>query len=63
MNAKKTNMEFDTLPHAAEFCLQTPLYKKYRFDNTKENPFFSLEHFDGTLDMHCLGLNDVSSGT
>lgn len=45
--------EFDTLPSPEAFCLRTPLYQVYRFDNEKENPFFSLEHFDGTLDMHC----------
>lgn len=54
MTTQKTNIvKFDELPSPEEFCLQTPLYKVYRFNNEKENPFFSLEHFDGTLDMHC----------
>lgn len=53
MAQKSPNSEVDELPSATEFCLQTPLYHTYRFDNSKENPFFSLEHYEGTLDMHC----------
>ena len=43
----------DVLPSPPDFCLTTPLYQAFRFNNEEENPFFSLEHFDGTLDMHC----------
>ena len=50
---KKTTVEFDSVPSPADFCLRTPLYHVYRFDNETENPFFSLEHYEGTLDMHC----------
>lgn len=54
MATKKTSAEeFDTLPSAKDFCLTVPLYQKFRFDNTKENPFFGLEHFDGAIDLHC----------
>ena len=44
---------FDPMPSAEEFCLRVPLYHTYRFDNENENSFFSLEHYDGSLDMHC----------
>ena len=54
MATQKTNTaEFDALPSPEEFCLRTPLYHTYLFDNEKENPFFSLEHYEDTLDMHC----------
>ena len=43
----------DALPSPQDFCLATPLYQAFKFNNEQENPFFSLEHFDGTLDMHC----------
>ena len=43
----------DTLPSPQDFCLSVPLYQAFRFDNTKSNPFFSLEHFKGPLDLYC----------
>ena len=30
-----------------------PLYEQFEYDNEKENPFFALEQFEGTLDFHC----------
>lgn len=54
MTTKKAPAEeFDTLPSAKDFCLTVPLYQQYRFDNSKENPFFGLEHFNETIDLHC----------
>lgn len=52
-NDKKTSEDFDVLPAAKDFCLTVPLYEQFKFNNTKENPFFGLEHFDGSIDMHC----------
>ena len=40
-------------PSAEEFCLRTPLYEQFSYDDEKNNDFFSLEHFEGTLDFHC----------
>lgn len=50
---KKTSAEVDVLPSPQDFCLSTPLYRTFRFDNEKENPFFGLEHFEGPLDLYC----------
>ncbi|MFA5938875.1 MAG: hypothetical protein WC809_05930 [Sinimarinibacterium sp.] len=41
------------LPSAKEFCLSVPLYERFQYDDEKQNGFFSLEQFDGTLDFYC----------
>lgn len=51
---KSKNKQFPELPSAKDFCLSVPLYEQFLFDNEKENPFFALEQFEGTLDFHCL---------
>ncbi len=54
MTTQKTiATQFDELPSPSEFCLKTPLYTVFKFNNEKEDAFFSIEHYDGTLDMHC----------
>ncbi len=40
-------------PAAEEFCLNTPLYEQFSYDDEKNNGFFALEQFEGTLDFHC----------
>jgi hypothetical protein len=52
-NRKESPPEVDELPSAQDFCVSVPLYKSFRFDNEKSNPFFSLEHFKGSLDIYC----------
>lgn len=47
-------------PPAAEFCLSVPLYEIFRYNDQKENGFFSLEQFEGTLDFHCPECNKHS---
>lgn len=46
-------VQFQELPSAKDFCLTVPLYEQFQYDNEKENAFFSLEQFEGTLDFHC----------
>ena len=41
------------LPSVKDFCLTVPLYEKFEYDDEKNNGFFSLEQFEGTLDFHC----------
>ena len=43
----------DAMPSPQDLCLTVPLYKQFRFDNEKSNPFFGLEHFKGPLDIFC----------
>ena len=50
---KSTNAEFPDLPSVKEFCLSAPLYEPFQYDDQRENPFFGLENFEGTLDFHC----------
>lgn len=45
--------KFPKLPSAKDFCLSIPLYEEIQYDNEKENSFFALEQFEGTLDFHC----------
>jgi len=40
-------------PSAKEFCLDTPLYEEFSYDDEKNNGFFELDQFEGTLDFHC----------
>src|SRR4051794_15076234 len=54
MSAEKTkSAKISHPPSAKEFCLSAPLYEQFEYDNEKDNPFFPLEQFDGTLDFHC----------
>jgi hypothetical protein len=54
MSTQKSNSnQFPKLPSAKEFCLSVPLYEPFQYDNEKQNPFFALEQFEGTLDSHC----------
>ncbi len=55
--AKDTTKDttFDPLPSPHDFCLNIPLYEKFRYDSEKQNPFFSLEHYKGPLDCYCHG--------
>ena len=53
MATEKKPSYFDVLPSPQDLCLRVPLYKAFTFDNERENPFFSLEHFKGPLDLHC----------
>lgn len=41
------------IPSPEDFCLNTPLYSEFPFNNEERNPFFGLEHFKGTLDCFC----------
>ncbi|WP_395792661.1 hypothetical protein [Aquimonas sp.] len=41
------------LPSVKEFCLSVPLYERFEYDDDKNNGFFAVEQFEGTLDMHC----------
>lgn len=50
---KSKSSQFPDLPSAEEFCLSVPLYESFQYDNEKQNPFFALEQFEGTLDFHC----------
>lgn len=50
---KKIESEVDELPSPENFCLAVPLYDSYRFDSEKSGGFFSIEHFEGTLDFFC----------
>lgn len=50
---KQNSNQFPDLPSAKEFCLSVPLYEPFAYDNEKNNPFFALEQFEGTLDFHC----------
>jgi hypothetical protein len=45
--------KFSELPSIKDFCLSVPLYEQFTFDNEKENPFYGIEHFEGTLDFYC----------
>lgn len=45
--------ELPKFPPAKDFCLTVPLYEQFQYDNEKQNGFFSLEQFEGTLDFHC----------
>lgn len=51
--ANSKTVQFPKLPSAKGFCLTVPLYEQFQYDNEKENPFFDLEQFGGTLDFHC----------
>jgi hypothetical protein len=44
----------EEMPFPQDFCLATPLYKTFQFDDTKSNPFFAVEHFKGPLDIYCV---------
>jgi hypothetical protein len=41
------------LPSAKDFCLTVPLYERFAYDDAKDNPFFALEQYEGTLDFFC----------
>lgn len=43
----------DALPQPQAFCLSVPLFQRFRFDDSKSNPFFAIEHFKGPLDLYC----------
>jgi hypothetical protein len=43
----------DEMPLPEAFCLTVSLYEGFSSDNEKNNPFFRLEHFKGTLDCYC----------
>lgn len=45
--------ELPKFPPAKDFCLTVPLYEQFQYDDEKQNGFFSLEQFEGTLDFHC----------
>lgn len=45
------------IPSAKEFCLNTPLFEEFPYD---DNGFYSLEYFEGTLDFHCPGCGQHS---
>lgn len=47
------NTQFPELPSAKDFCLSMPLYESFKYDDEKDNAFFALEQFEGTLDFHC----------
>jgi len=54
MTTQKPNgTKLPDLPSAKEFCLSIPLYEPFAYDHEKNNPFFALEQFEGTLDFHC----------
>lgn len=44
---------FPPLPSAKDFCLTVPLYEQFAYDDAKDNPFFALEQYEGTLDFYC----------
>ncbi len=52
---KSPDSEFEPLPSPQDFCLTVPLYEQFRFDKHRSNPFFALEHYEGTLDCFCHG--------
>jgi hypothetical protein len=41
----------EKIPSALDFCLNTPLYRKFGF--ARGNQFFNSEYFDGTIDCYC----------
>jgi hypothetical protein len=43
----------EKIPSALDFCLNTPLYRKFGFE--KGHQFFNIEYFEGTIDCHCHG--------
>jgi hypothetical protein len=45
--------QLSELPSVKDFCLSVPLYEQFSYDNEKDNPFFALEQFEGTLDFYC----------
>lgn len=45
--------KFPALPSAKDFCLTVPLYERFEYDDKKNNGFFALEQFEGTLDFYC----------
>lgn len=49
----KATAQHPKLPSAKEFCLTVPIYEPFQYDDDKENPFFALEQFEGTLDFYC----------
>lgn len=51
MSDNKTS--FPPLPSTKDFCLTVPLYEKFAYDNAKDNPFFAVEQYEGTLDFFC----------
>jgi len=55
--AKETAKDttFNPLPPPQNFCLNVPIYEKFRYDSEKQNPFFALEHYKGSLDCYCHG--------
>ncbi|QNP40203.1 short-chain dehydrogenase [Lysobacter terrestris] len=50
---KPMTSELPRFPPAKDFCLTVPLYEQFQYDDEKQNGFFSLEQFEGTLDFHC----------
>lgn len=42
------------LPSVRDFCLNVPLYEQFAFNDEKQNPFFAIEQYEGTLDFHCV---------
>ncbi|WP_442498738.1 hypothetical protein [Methylobacter sp. sgz302048] len=54
MSAEKPkSAKFPDLPSTKDFCLSVPLYEQFEYENERDNPFFALEQFEGTLDFHC----------
>lgn len=45
--------ELPKFPPARDFCLTVPLYEDFQYDDEKQNGFYALEQFAGTLDFHC----------
>ena len=55
MSTEKTaRSKLPALPSAKDFCLSVPLYERFEYDDEKNNGFFEVEQFEGTLDFHCL---------
>lgn len=52
-NNKGARPPADPMPSPQDFCLTTPLYRPFRFEDDKSNPFFAIEHFKGPLDIYC----------
>lgn len=45
--------QIPALPAVKDFCLTVPLYERFDYDDEKNNGFFAVEQFEGTLDMYC----------
>lgn len=50
---QKSSAQNPPLPSVKDLCLSVPLYETFKFDNEKNNPFFAVEQYEGTLDFHC----------